>query len=222
MEAVALALVPPDDSDFVFVSPINEHCPIGGAAGGGGGKGGVFATGKTGSFGTTGPLTDTEKAAVTSYKSVWYNEINSTLRGSGHGQQNAPHEVIASKIEGMHAAVAKGVTKEAAVVYRGVNHPAVNKIDWQSKVGTKVTFKGFTSTSQSEKFAKLGKGWVGPTGTVFRVYVPKGATALETSKTRSSLGHEREVILPHNSTFTVHAATKRPSGGHDVDLIMHR
>jgi hypothetical protein len=83
MEGLALALVPPDDSDFVFVSPIDERCPIGGAAGGGG-KGGVFASGKAGSFGLSGQLSNEQKNAVEAYRTAGHGEINTALR-SGTG-----------------------------------------------------------------------------------------------------------------------------------------
>ncbi len=227
MEAVALALVPPDDSDFVFVSPIDEHCPIGG--GGGGGKGGVFASGKTASFGMTGTPTASEKSAAISYKGSWYHDINGALRGSGSGSGSASGSgshtgLVQEKIAGMTSIVNRGVTKTAGVVYRGVSSAAVTNLNWAGKVGTKITFKGFTSTSHSESFAKLQKGWGGPSSTQFRIYVPKGARALEYKQVHGGHGdeHEREVILPHNSTFTVHAASTRAGGGKTVDLILHR
>ena len=211
MEAVALALMPPDDSDFVFVSPITEHCPIGG---GGGGKGGVFARGKTASFGMSGAATDAEKIAAQSYKHGGYADMNGKLRGEGSTGRLTQ---ITDKIGDMHSLVAKGVAKQAGIVYRGVENVGGSLA---GKVGTKVTFKGFTSTSHSESFAK---NWVstGHAPTVFRIYVPKGAHALEY---KQLYGHDsmHEVILPHNSTFTVHAASTRPGGGKTVDLILHR
>lgn len=220
----AAAVETDENLDFVFVSPINEHCPIGG----GGTRGGVFARGKTASFGMTSAPTSAEKSAATSYKGTWYHDMNGALRGtgsgSGSGTGSGTHSaMVQEKVAGMTSIVNRGVTKTAGVVYRGVNHPELSKLDWAGKVGTKITFKGFTSTSHSANFAKVEKGWgSGSNQTFFRIYVPKGAKALEYKQVHGGHDNEHEVILPHNSTFTVHATSKTPGGGRTVDLILHR
>jgi hypothetical protein len=117
----------------------------------------------------------------------------------------------------LSAAVRRGVTKEAAVVYRGISHPKLSHQFCSSKVGTKVTLRGFLSTSKSEAKARPDPG-----GTMLRIYIPKHACALECRQVSGRHDPEQEVILPHNSTFTIHAATKHPDGSRTVDLIMHR
>jgi hypothetical protein len=273
MEAVALALVPPDDSDFVFMSPINERCPIGG--GGGGGKGGVFARGKTVSFGggaastinvagkkVTVELSNADRRmgnklvhvntakfdqAFARDKGFYvgrggklesgetsgrygrfqgYLASNSRMEASTAGVQangrvgfdNGRHRFAVLRDAGVKnipvamdkASIANAarhgyldlakadwaVAAEAGVVYGATPSDRVANLNWKSTVGRKITFAGSLTTAHERDDE-----------TMFRIYVPKGARGSDNGQ---------KVVLPHNSTFTVHAADRY------VDLIMHR
>jgi hypothetical protein len=209
MEGLALALVPPDDSDFVFVSPIDEHCPIGGGGGGGGGKGGVFATGKKASFGSVGGA---GAGAGTASRQQRIREIRDSIERL-HGRVNyAPTTPTNSRVasavaqlRGMRQNLEGGgqsqktdgwsTAVEAGVVYGASPSKRVSGLDWKSTVGRKLTFSEMLIASHQHD-----------DDTLFRIYVPRGARGSDDGET---------VVLPA-ATFTVHAADRY------VDLIMHR
>lgn len=113
----------------------------------------------------------------------------------------------------LSSAIRSGVTKKAGVVYRCLDGAPKAIL---SKVGKKIVIGIVLSTSKDEEFAKRQAD-----GALLRIYIPKDAHALEVAQI---VGHDpaKEVILPNNSKFTVHAVSKEDSGRYIVDLIMHR
>jgi hypothetical protein len=217
MTGSTAASVPSADTTVAFVSPIDQHCPIGG---------GVFSRGKTANFAMTSPATPQEANAAVGYKGLQYMQMNRLLREGTIGT-NVSRNEIHEKNELMHSLIGKSTVKTSGVVYRGISGSAreLDNLDWHGAIGSKITFKGFTSTSQNENFAKVEKGWTASDGLFFRIYLPKGAHALRYTDTHGQAADrdpEREVILPHNSTFHIHAVQTRPGGGKTVDLIMQR
>jgi hypothetical protein len=208
MEGLALALVPPDDSDFVFVSPINERCPIGGGGGGGGGKGGVFARGKAVSFGGGG-AGGARSARQESRFQQLVEQVATRQRARERNMErdigpSAPVIPSAAQAARQRAAYPEArtgkaddwsIAVEAGVVYGESPSALVSGLDWKSTVGRKLAFSEMLIVSHEHDEE-----------TLFRIYVPRGARGSDDGET---------VILPA-ATFTVHAADRY------VDLIMHR
>jgi hypothetical protein len=178
--------------------------------------------GAFGLAGTQQDFTQNERSALNAYKDGQYTSMNKALAQDKPGalSDHAPagsslRKTINAAIKG----VERGIASKGGLVYRGLSSKNVAAKDWESQVGKTITWPAFTSTSRSWSFAK---GW--GERTLFRVYVPKDATALEYKLSHSGTDGEQEVILPPASRFYVKAVRQTNKDAADkhreIDLVL--
>lgn len=182
----------------------------------GGAVSAAFASGKAGSFALDSKLSEQQLAAANIYKTYGYTEMNAKLRGV----PGLDSQKLNDRIANMESAINLGRIEEAAVLYRAVAGRRASFDEFFAAIGSTIQIPGFLSTSKDENFVSAIKQ--GSTTAIFRIYAPAGARALDYDLLSGGLDYEREVVLPHNSTYKVHNVTRNSEGRTVVDLIMQK
>lgn len=201
---------PPPELDYLFLSneiekynhchgAKGQFCSSGSSSGGGGG----------GSFqNTSGELNEAEQAAVESYASVGFKDINDALRGK---KEMTPE--IQNKVNLLDSAMNKNPLTKPETTFRGIKSTKFLKGEEDPKklVGMVITDNGFMSTSANTETAasfSIGKGGVNMT-----IHVPKGTPALDIRNHLFSdqAFEEHEILLPRSTKLKITRAEKQGS-----------
>lgn len=95
-------------------------------------------------------------------------------------------------------------------VYRGANRIGASAAD--HKIGEKVTFEGYASTTYD---INIASGFGLSAGVIYEIKTPAGLNIIRNSE----YDHELEVLMPRNSQYIVVGKKQANFGGHDVSVI---
>ncbi len=158
-------------------------------------------------------LSSAERSGIEEYTSSLYSEINAALRESG-----STPDFVQRAIQGAKAGLAKWEASEDFVVYRGANlHWTANLLGGKedqlsdanflrSRIGKRVTDKGFMSAAVTES-----KAWTGPDKVLYKIYVRKGTSGMYVEPVTMS-NNEYEYLFNSGSRFVVHEIKTDASG----------
>ena len=168
-------------------------------------------------FEATTPVSEAAKSNVEAYTTDGMTGeapiLNTYLRGGGTGNQ-----IYSDRVAHLSSAIdAQPPAPEAFTVYRGVNH--LPDIDI---TGTSLEDAGFTSATLLPNVATR---WIGNTGGLMEITVPKGAKALSVNRVEdpslSVTTSEAELLFAPGARFRVlHDTVPRPGGPRLLKILM--
>lgn len=144
-----------------------------------------------------GNFTREERGSVRNYQDISYEDWNRCLRKgnleSCKIKYPGDEEFYAGGLGDLVTAIDKSSITKDAILYRGIEGAGGLDADsLKNSVGKTITIGGFTSTTRVREVMDDFGG-----KTIFEIYAQKGTKGLSIS------GHEKEVLLPHNSQFYV-------------------
>lgn len=153
-------------------------------------------------------LPDDERLALKQYKSAFYGETNTMLRGLQDTRGVLGQKVvqrIKDRIAKLDAALKRTGVPEDVTVFRGFDHDGLRKMfDDGTLVGTEYSDKAYMSTSVSPKVAKQ---FARKSKMVAEIRVPKGTRGAYVEGIDTSL-KEYELLLARGTKFRVVEARK--------------
>ena len=157
-------------------------------------------------------ITKAEADALREYQGAAYRTINKGLR-TGTKLDKDDKQTI----KHLDKAMSKNKLSQNMVLYRGLKQNEVDKL-MKTKVGSKITDKGYSSTSTKKEIASaFARGeYPGTIKNVIAKYsVAKGTPAIHVPSTNKAVGRtsmkdaEKEVLLNRNTTATFKGFSKR-------------
>ena len=164
---------------------------------------------------TMAKLTKEQKGAVAWYRDGGYRGINNSLRTGKEQpdlleQQRKDWGVAYTNkqaIEHLDSVLSKAALDKPIAVYRGIRESVDAERLRKMQVGDAVQDSGFLSTSLSPQSAYWSFAYGHKhSGVLVRIELPKGFHAAYIS---GKEGVENEVLLQRNSTFEIHAMSKK-------------
>lgn len=158
-------------------------------------------------------LSYAEREGIEEYTSFLYGTINAALRES-----EAASDYVDRIIQGAKAGLAKWAASQDFIAFRGANlHWTASLLGGtedqlsdanflRSRIGKRVTDKGFMSAAVTERAA-----WTGPNKVLYKIYVHKGTSGMYVEPITQSPG-EYEFLFNSGSQFVVHEIKTDASG----------
>ncbi|MBK8397444.1 MAG: hypothetical protein IPL26_19695 [Leptospiraceae bacterium] len=143
----------------------------------------------------------TEKDALLSWQSGYYSSIVSYLEGEKIVRTPGQIKTLESRIQFIDEAISKSVIPIDLRVMSGVENFGSLSEDLKSvPLGEIIDLTNYTATSLSENIAK---SFAKSSKLVLEIILPKGSKGVYMNNVSKLKPHEKEILLPRNTTYKV-------------------